>query len=240
MTQHAFHRPALLFDLDGTLVDSVYQHVLAWHEALEEMGLSLAVWRIHRRIGMSGGLLIQALGREIGHRLTQEQAQMLQEKHSAAFERYKGAIQPLPGARELLRQLSDAGVAYAIATSGRREGAQPAIDKLEVRPEVPIITRNEVEHAKPDPDLFLAAAQRVMFPSPTRWSSETVSGTCWPPGEPAASRLGCFQEGMEREELQQVGAYRVYQDPADLLAHLDEVGIRISDRMGERQSVEED
>jgi len=164
MTQPASHRPALLFDLDGTLVDSVYQHVLAWHEALEEMGLSLVVWRIHRRIGMSGGLLIQALGREIGHRLTREQAQMLQEKHSAAFERYKGAVQPLPGARELLRQLSDAGVAYAIATSGRREGAQPAMDKLEVRPEVPIITRNEVERAKPDPDLFLAAAQRVNIP----------------------------------------------------------------------------
>ena len=240
MTQHAFHRPALLFDLDGTLVDSVYQHVLAWHEALEEMGLSLAVWRIHRRIGMSGGLLIQALGREIGHRLTQEQAQMLQEKHSAAFERYKGAIQPLPGARELLRQLSDAGVAYAIATSGRREGAQPAIDKLEVRPEVPIITRNEVEHAKPDPDLFLAAAQRVNVPIS---HAMVVGDSVW--DLLAARRAGCLAIGLlsggyGREELQQVGAYRVYQDPADLLAHLDEVGIRISDRMGERQSVEED
>ena len=240
MTQHASHRPALLFDLDGTLVDSVYQHVLAWHEALEEMGLSLAVWRIHRRIGMSGGLLIQALGREIGHRLTQEQAQMLQEKHSAAFERYKGAIQPLPGARELLRQLSDAGVAYAIATSGRREGAQPAIDKLEVRPEVPIITRNEVEHAKPDPDLFLAAAQRVNVPIS---HAMVVGDSVW--DLLAARRAGCLAIGLlsggyGREELQQVGAYRVYQDPADLLAHLDEVGIRISDRMGERQSVEED
>jgi HAD superfamily hydrolase (TIGR01509 family) len=240
MTQHASHRPALLFDLDGTLVDSVYQHVLAWHEALEEMGLSLAVWRIHRRIGMSGGLLIQALGREIGHRLTREQEQVLQEKHSAAFERYKGAIQPLPGARELLQQLSDAGVAYAIATSGRREGAQPAIDKLEVRPEVPIITRNEVERAKPDPDLFLAAAQRVNVPIS---HAMVVGDSVW--DLLAARRAGCLGIGLlsggyGREELQQVGAYRVYQDPADLLAHLDEVGIRISDRMGERQSVEED
>ena len=240
MTQHASHRPALLFDLDGTLVDSVYQHVLAWHEALEEMGLSLAVWRIHRRIGMSGGLLIQALGREIGHHLTREQAQILQEKHSAAFERYKGAIQPLPGARELLRQLSDAGVAYAIATSGRREGAQPAIDKLEVRPEVPIITRNEVERAKPDPDLFLAAAQRVNVPIS---HAMVVGDSVW--DLLAARRAGCLAIGLlsggyGREELQQVGAYRVYQDPADLLAHLDEVGIRISDRMGDRQSVEED
>ena len=240
MTQHASHRPALLFDLDGTLVDSVYQHVLAWHEALEEMGLSLAVWRIHRRIGMSGGLLVQALGREIGRRLTPEQAQTLQEKHSAAFERYRGAIQPLPGARELLRQLSDAGVAYAIATSGRREGAQPSIDKLEVRPEVPIITRNEVERAKPDPDLFLAAAQRVNVPIS---HAMVVGDSVW--DLLAARRAGCLAIGLlsggyGREELQQVGAYRVYQDPADLLAHLDEVGIRISDQMGERQSVEED
>src|ERR1700758_3882153 len=240
MDQDTDHTPALLFDLDGTLIDSVYQHVLAWHEALRELGLSLAVWRIHRRIGMSGGLLIQALGREIGHRLTREQAQMLQEKHSAAFERYKGAIKPLPGARELLRQLSDAGVAYAIATSGRREGAQPAIDKLEVRPEVPIITRNEVERAKPDPDLFLAAAQRVNVPIS---HAMVVGDSVW--DLLAARRAGCLAIGLlsggyGREELQQVGAYRVYQDPADLLAHLDEVGIRISDRMGERQSVEED
>jgi len=211
MTQHASPRLALLFDLDGTLVDSVYQHVLAWHEALEEMGLSLAVWRIHRRIGMSGGLLIQALGREIGHHLTREQAQILQEKHSAAFERYKGAIQPLPGACELLRQLSDAGVAYAIATSGRREGAQPAIDKLEVRPEVPIITRNEVERAKPDPDLFLAAAQRVNVPIS---HAMVVGDSVW--DLLAARRAGCLAIGLlsggyGREELQQVGAYRVYQ-----------------------------
>ncbi|WP_201758946.1 HAD family hydrolase [Acidisarcina polymorpha] len=68
MNQGSGHTPAFLFDLDGTLIDSVYQHVLAWHEALEEMGLSLAVWRIHRRIGMSGGLLVQALSREIGQR----------------------------------------------------------------------------------------------------------------------------------------------------------------------------
>jgi beta-phosphoglucomutase-like phosphatase (HAD superfamily) len=78
MNQDTYLSPALLFDLDGTLIDSVYQHVLAWHEALEELGLSLAVWRIHRRIGMSGGLLIQALGREIGQRVTPEQAKKLQ------------------------------------------------------------------------------------------------------------------------------------------------------------------
>lgn len=113
--------PALLFDLDGTLMDSVYQHLLAWHEALEELGMSLGVWRIHRRIGMSGGLLVQALSREIGQRLTPEQVQKLQGRHAVACERYEEAIQPLPGARELLQQLNRANVPCVIAASGQPE-----------------------------------------------------------------------------------------------------------------------
>src|ERR1700742_3539706 len=112
MTEETSQSPALLFDLDGTLIDSVYQHVLAWHEALEEMGLSLAVWRIHRRIGMSGGLLVQALGREIGHPVTEELAAELQQKHAAAYHRYREGLRPLPGASELLDRLSRAGVRY--------------------------------------------------------------------------------------------------------------------------------
>jgi HAD superfamily hydrolase (TIGR01509 family) len=229
MTQETSQIPAFLFDLDGTLIDSVYQHVLAWHEALEELGLSLGVWRIHRRIGMSGGLLVQALSREIGQRLTTEQAQKLQERHAAAFKRYQGGIQPLPGARELLQQLSRAEVPYAIATSGRPEGAQSALERLGIRPEVPVITRQEVQRAKPDPDLFLAAARRLNVPM-TR--AMVVGDSVW--DLLAARRAGCLGIGLlsggyGKEELEQVGAYRVYQDPADLLAHLDEVGVRIVD-----------
>jgi len=229
VTQDMSYAPAFLFDLDGTLIDSVYQHVLAWHEALEEVGFSLGVWRIHRRIGMSGGLLVQALSREIGQRLTPEQADALQERHAAAFARYRAAIPLLPGARELLQQLSRAKVPYAIATSGRREGAQPALEKLGVRPEIPVITRNEVQRAKPDPDLFLAAAQRLNVPMAR---AMVVGDSVW--DLLAARRAGCLgigvlSGGYGKEELQQVGAYRVYQDPADLLAHLDEVGVRIVD-----------
>ena len=78
--------PAFLFDLDGTLVDSVYQHVLAWREALQASGIELAVWRIHRQIGMSGGLLINALLCETGHRVTDKEAAHLQRVHEEAFE----------------------------------------------------------------------------------------------------------------------------------------------------------
>lgn len=227
MTQDRSHAPAFLFDLDGTLIDSVYQHVLAWHEALEEVGFSLGVWRIHRRIGMSGGLLVQALGREIGQRLTQEQADSLQERHAAAFVRFAPTIEPLPGARELLQELSRARVPYAIATSGRREGAQRALEKLGVPSHIPVVTRQEVQRAKPDPDLFLAAAQRLNVPIAR---AMVVGDSVW--DLLAARRAGCLgigvlSGGYGQEELEQVGAYRVYEDPADLLTHLDEVGVRI-------------
>ena len=229
MDQDTDHTPALLFDLDGTLIDSVYQHVLAWREAMAGVGMSLAVWRIHRRIGMSGGLLVQALGREIGQRITPEQAKELQKKHAAAYEHYQAAIQPLPGARELLRQLSRTKVPYAIATSGRPEGAQSALEKLGIGPEIPVITRQEVQRAKPDPDLFLAAAQRLNVPIAR---AMVVGDSVW--DLLAARRAGCLGVGLlsggyGKEELEQVGAYRVYLDPADLLTHLDEVGIRIMD-----------
>jgi HAD superfamily hydrolase (TIGR01509 family) len=229
MTQETSQSPALLFDLDGTLIDSVYQHVLAWHEALEELDLSLAVWRIHRRIGMSGGLLVQALGREIGHRVTSEQAQKLQERHAAVYERYQASVQALPGARELLQHLSRAKVPYAIATSGLLGGARSALERLGIGPEVPVVTRREVQRAKPDPDLFLAAAQKLKV-SIAR--AMVVGDSVW--DLLAARRAGCLGIGLlsggyGKQELEQVGAYRVYQDPADFLIHLDEVGIRIVD-----------
>jgi HAD superfamily hydrolase (TIGR01509 family) len=230
MIQDSPHAPALLFDLDGTLIDSVYQHVLAWHEALEKLGFSLAVWRIHRRIGMSGGLLIQALSREIGQRLTQELAKSLQERHASAYERHQAGIQPLPGTRELLQQLSKLKVPYAIATSGRPEDARPALEKLGLGPEIPVITRQEVQRAKPDPDLFLAAAERLNVPIAR---AMVVGDSVW--DLLAARRAGCLGIGLlsggyGKEELEQVGAYRVYQDPAELLTHLDEVGIRTMDQ----------
>src|SRR5229473_2880495 len=116
--------PAFVFDLDGTLVDSVYQHVLAWREALEEAGIKLAVWRIHRRIGMSGGLFVNALLRETGHQLTPQDMSRVQQLHRESFARMVGQVRPLPGAQDLLAHLTRAGVPWAIATSGRRDTAE--------------------------------------------------------------------------------------------------------------------
>src|SRR5437868_4881154 len=154
--------PAFLFDLDGTLVDSVYPHVLAWREALEKGGIELAVWRIHRRIGMSGGLFVNALLRETGRPLAKEQATNLLRWHAEAYARMVAQVRPLPGARELLTHLTEIRVPWAIATSGRIESAGPALKILGVDPnKANVVTRDQVRYAKPDPDLFLAAAQRL-------------------------------------------------------------------------------
>jgi HAD superfamily hydrolase (TIGR01509 family) len=219
--------PAFLFDLDGTLVDSVYQHVLAWREALEQAGMQLAVWRIHRRIGMSGGLLVNALLRETGRAITAEDAEHLQHLHAAAYERQVGTVRPLPGAKELLTHLSKADVRYAIATSGRRESATPVLNLLGVPSDVPVITRDQVRYAKPDPHLFLAAARRLGV---ALENSIVVGDSVWDllaARRARALSIGLLSGGYGQEELERAGAYRVYQDPFDLLNHLDEVGVRI-------------
>jgi HAD superfamily hydrolase (TIGR01549 family) len=215
-----------LFDLDGTLVDSVYQHVLAWREALEAGGIQLAVWRIHRQIGMSGGLFVNALARETGRTLSTTEAERIHEVHGEAFKRYSSQVRPLPGAEELLNYLTDVGVPWAIATSGRLESASLSLRLLGISEDVPIITRDLVRHAKPDPDLFIAAAEKLGIAIS---ESVVVGDSIWDLLAARRARalgVGLLSGGYGREELERAGAYRVYNDPADLLKHLDEVGVR--------------
>ncbi|MGE3842287.1 MAG: HAD family hydrolase [Vicinamibacterales bacterium] len=219
--------PAFVFDLDGTLVDSVYQHVLAWREALESEGISLSVWRIHRRIGMSGGLFTHMLLRETGAELSADRIERLQQRHAQAYGRVSDQVRPLPGARELLDVLSENGVPWAIATSGRMETAAPVLRMLDVDPQkTPVVTRDQVRFAKPDPDLFLAAADRLSISAEHVF---VVGDSIW---DMLAARrahslgIAVLSGGYGMEELERSGAYRVYHDPADLLEHLDEVGGR--------------
>jgi HAD superfamily hydrolase (TIGR01549 family) len=220
---------AFLFDLDGTLVDSVYQHVLAWREALEAGGIQLAVWRIHRRIGMSGGLFLNALLRETGNQVTPEEANRMSRLHAEAYARLTPQVRALPGARDLLQYLTRAGVPWAVATSGRLETAGPVLEMLGVPADVPIVTRDQVHYAKPDPDLFLAAAERLGVDIT---SSVVVGDSVWDLLAARRARalgVGLLSGGYGQEELERAGAYRVYQDPADLLGHLDEVGVRMAE-----------
>src|SRR5678815_4519305 len=199
---------AFLFDLDGTLVDSVYQHVLAWHEALDAEGIDLSVWRIHRKVGMSGGLFTNLLLRETGLALEPERIERIQRGHAEAFRRRVGDIRPLPGARELLESLTEAEIPWAIATSGRLAQAGPVLSKLQLDLDrVPVVTRDQVRHAKPDPDLFLAAADRIGVDAQ---DATVVGDAVWDMLAARRARalgIGLLSGGYGQEELERAGAY---------------------------------
>jgi HAD superfamily hydrolase (TIGR01509 family) len=218
--------PAFLFDLDGTLIDSVYQNVIAWRNALSGLGIDLSVWRIHRRIGMSGGLLVSALLRETGRSLSAQDVEALQRAHVAEYLAQIDSVRALPGAPELLAALTEHKVPWAIATSGRREMAARALPMLGLAADTPLVTRDMVRHAKPDPDLFLAAAG-LLGAEPAH--SVVVGDSVWDllaARRAGALGIGLMSGGYGREELERAGAYRVYADPAELLARIDEVGVR--------------
>ncbi len=221
-------RPAILLDLDGTLTDSVYQHALAWRKALELGGIQLSVWRIHRRIGMSGGLLAESLARETGHELTDKEAATMKQAHARLFAAQMRDVRLLPGAKELMRHLTKLKVPWAVATSGALASARPMLKLIALPPGIPLITRDDVQHAKPDPDLWLAAAARLgVAPE----SAIAVGDSVWDLLAARRARalgVGLLTGGYGQEELERAGAYRVYEDPADLLLHIDELGIRAS------------
>ncbi len=216
---------ALIFDLDGTLVDTVYAHVFAWQRAFAEAGLPIDGWRIHRRIGMSGGLFARAAAREIGRPLQADETEALQRRHGELFRELLPERRPLPGAVELLAELRAAGVAYGIATSGRRPEIDASLGVLGVPAETVVVARGDVERAKPEPDLFLACAERLQR-RPTE--CYVVGDAVW---DLLAARranmlsVGLLSGGYGEEELTRAGAFRVYRDAAELRTSLDELGL---------------
>jgi HAD superfamily hydrolase (TIGR01549 family) len=216
---------ALIFDLDGTLIDTVYAHVFAWQRALAEAGLAIDGWKIHRRIGMSGGLFTRAVAREIGKPLSDEEAARIQARHGALFRELLPERRPLPGAIELLRHLRDGGTKHGIATSGRHPEIDSSLTALGVPPETVVVDRGDVLRAKPEPDLFLRCQELLGVEIRDCY---VVGDAVW--DLLAARRAGMLSVGMLSggygwDELIGAGAFRVYRDPADLHRSLDELGI---------------
>ena len=217
--------PALIFDLDGTLVDTVYAHVFAWQRALAEAGLAVDGWRIHRRIGMSGGLFTRAVARELGREITSDEAEALQRRHGELFQQFLPNRRALPGAVELLRALRSAGVPHGIATSGRRPEIDRSLEVLGVGSETIVVERGDVQRAKPAPDLFLACQQRLGVKVEDCY---VVGDAVWDLLAARRARMLCIgllSGGYGDDELTRVGAFRVYRDAAELHASLDELGV---------------
>lgn len=218
---------ALIFDLDGTLVDTVYAHVFAWQRALLELGIPVDGWRIHRRIGMSGGLFTRAVAREIGRDLSADEAEALQRRHGEVFREILPERRPLPGAIELLAILRRGGITHGIATSGRRPEINKSLEVLGIPSETVVVERGDVLRAKPEPDLFLACQERL----------GVAVRDCYVVGDAvwdllAARRAGMLSVGLltggyGEDELRAAGAFRVYRDAAELHESLDELGIAL-------------
>lgn len=216
---------ALIFDLDGTLVDTVYAHIFAWQRALGEAGMPIEGWRIHRKIGMSGGLFTRAIARELGRELSPEEEASLQSRHGELFRELLPERRPLSGAVELIEFLYSNNILFGIATSGRRPEIDASLEALHIQDGTVIVERGSVARAKPEPDLFLACQQRMGVRPDECY---IVGDAVW---DLLAARragmlsIGLLSGGYGEDELSQAGAFRVYRDPAELLRSLDELGI---------------
>ena len=216
--------PALIFDLDGTLVDTVYAHVFAWQRALAEAEMPIDGWRIHRRIGMSGGLFARAVAREVGRELSATEVEALQRRHGEIFRELLPERRPLPGAVDLLAELRRRGITHGIATSGSRPEIDLSLAALGVADETVVIARGDVARAKPAPDLFFAC-QEALGVEPA--DCYVVGDAVWDLLAARRARMlsiGLQSGGYGEEELLAAGAFRVYQDAAELRRSLDELG----------------
>lgn len=220
------YMPAFLFDVDGTLIDSVYQHVDAWGKALKGVGIPLPHWKLHRRIGMSGESFVHELLREIGRpRLRAGELERLEKRHATEFSKRIPSLEPLPGACELLKYLSAIKVRWAIGTTGNAKQTMRLLKPLHVPKNVPVVTGDDVNHTKPSPDAFVLAAERLGV---SIEDSIVVGDSVWDLLAAVRKRalgVGLLSGGSGREELTGAGAFRVYDDPADLLVHLEQLGV---------------
>jgi HAD superfamily hydrolase (TIGR01549 family) len=216
---------ALLFDLDGTLVDTVYAHVLAWQRALDDVGVAVDGYRLHRHVGSSGGLIVRFAQREAGRPLSAEQAETVKRRHSEVFRQIVPRPRPLPGAVEVFRALRDAKIPHAIATASYRPVIDASLDAIGVGRDAIVVEGKGELHGKPEPDLFLASRARL---GGVAEDCIVVGDAVW--DHVAAQRagmlsVGALTGGYGEEELYHAGAFRVYRTIADLLQNLDELGI---------------
>jgi len=217
--------PAILFDLDGTLLDTAYRHVTAWASALRDAGVLVPEWKIHRRIGMNGRALVRQLIREHGSHSSRIDVERLEKTHDTVFNRSISFIQPLPGAQKLLRHLTKSGVIWAIATAGGKQQTKKLLRRLPIPTKTVVVTGDDVAKAKPSPDVFVSAADRLGVPVE---DCVVVGDSVWDmlaAGRRRALAVGLLSGGYSEAELEQAGAFRVYSDPADMLEHIEDIGL---------------
>lgn len=217
---------ALIFDLDGTLVDSVYGHTIAWQQALREKGIEVPACQIHSRVGLSGRLLVKGVAQLTQRRpVSDRDIKHLEKRHAALFRELFPHSAPLPGAKALLEFLRKAEIAHGIATTGKGPEIKPALKALGLSGKTLVVDGSSVERAKPDADLFIECQRKLACPAS---ECVVVGDAIW--DMHAAQRAGIFavallSGGSSEQDLYNAGAKRVYTDPAELHRSLDELAV---------------
>jgi HAD superfamily hydrolase (TIGR01549 family) len=213
MSQHARPGDVVLFDVDGTLVDSTYHHAVAWHRAFARAGITVPLWRVHRTIGMGGDKLV---GEVVGDEVEQEQGDALREAWKEEYSELVAEVEPLPGAADLVRDLDSAGYVVALASSGEKPFADAAVEDLGIGDQVAVVTTSsDAESSKPDPDILGAALQsidgvrRAILLGDTPYDVESAARI-------GIGCVGLLTGGFSRAELEEAGAVVVVADLTEL------------------------
>jgi HAD superfamily hydrolase (TIGR01509 family) len=215
----------LIFDLDGTLVDTVYAHTAAWHRALLDEDFAIDAWELHRLIGKAGDQLLKTVARDHSLEIGPAQIARLKNSHRTYCRQFLPSRPPLTGAIELLRYLRDRNIPHGIATSGDQLDCEPALTILGVPKDTVVVRHEDVPQSKPNPDMFIVCRQKL----------DLAANECFVVGDAiwdllAARRAGMLSIGLltggtGAEELLDAGAYRVFKNPRELLKSLDDLGL---------------
>ena len=208
--------PTVVFDLDGTLVDSNYQHAIAWHRAFRKHGYRAAIWEIHRHVGMGGDQFVEAL---LGEEAEKADGDELRDGHSEEFSKLIGEVEAIEGASELIAELDDAGATVIIGSSAEQDECDHYVEMLDAAERIAGATTSaDAEHSKPDPELIETALEKFGSGGPALM----IGDATWDvkAADAAGVRtLGLLTGGFSESELREVGAVEVSHSIAVLREH---------------------
>jgi HAD superfamily hydrolase (TIGR01509 family) len=209
---------AALLDVDGTLIDSNYQHALAWYRAFRQNGIVLPIWRIHRAVGMGGDQLVPAL---VGRETDEELGDKIREDRDPLYRALIGEVEPLEGAHDLMAELKERGLRVVLASSSPQDELDHYLDLLDARELADAwTTKDDVEETKPEPDLVVAALAKAgtsssVMVGDTRWDIEAAA-------KAGIQTICVLTGGWSEQELREAGAIAVFASMSEVRERLGE------------------